>query len=191
MPSQPHALAVGDSVCLRFPVEADRDAYIALRRDGREHLERWEPIPPPGFDPFGPDAFDREIACHQLDEQERWLIVRRDDGAIVGRLAITAIERGPFLNGRFGYWIGDGFTGRGYMTEAIRLGVRRAFTKMGLHRIEANIQPHNAASRRAVAKAGFRLVGYSPNYLQIRGRWVDHEHWAITKEMWEALPAPR
>lgn len=185
-PDQSRVLELGESVCLRFPVEHDRNEFIALRAQGRAHLEPWEPLPPPGFDPFGDDSFDREMECRQLKEQERWLITRRVDGVIVGRLAITAIERGPFMNGRFGYWIGAGFTGLGYMTEALRLGLRRSFTTLGLHRVEANIQPQNLASRRAVEKAGFRLEGYSPKYLEIRGEWADHERWAVTREMWEA-----
>ncbi|MBZ0171118.1 MAG: GNAT family N-acetyltransferase [Phycisphaerales bacterium] len=183
---QSRVLELGESVCLRFPVERDRAGFIALRSGSRAHLEPWEPLPPRGFDPFGDDAFDREMECRQLREQERWLITRLGDGVIVGRLTVTAIERGPFQNGRFGYWIGAGFTGRGYMTEALRLGVRRSFTTLGLHRVEANIQPHNLASRRAVEKAGFRLEGYSPRYLEIGGEWADHERWAVTREMWEA-----
>ena len=179
---QSRVLELGQSVCLRFPVKDDRDEFIALRAGSRTHLEPWEPLPAVGFNPFGADSFEREIACRQLKEQERWLITRRGDGVIVGRLAITAIERGPFMNGRFGYWIGADFTGRGYMTEALRLGLRRSFTTLGLHRVEANVQPDNSPSRRAVEKAGFRLEGYSPRYLEIRGEWADHERWAVTRD---------
>lgn len=179
------ALEIGDRVCLRFPVEGDRAAFIALRRASRGHLEPWEPLPPEGFDAYGDDAFNREMECRQLPEQERWLITRRSDGAILGRLALTAIERGAFQNGRFGYWIGGEHAGRGYMTEGLELGLRRCFGAMGLHRVEANIQPHNEASRRAAMKAGFRLEGYSPRYLQIGGEWSDHERWAVTREDWE------
>lgn len=180
------ALEIGEKVCLRFPVESDRGAFVALRRASRGHLEPWEPRPPAGFDAYSDDAFDREMECRQLPDQERWLITRRSDGAIVGRLALTAIERGPFQNGRFGYWIGGVYAGQGYMTEALGLGLRRCFGVMGLHRIEANIQPRNGASRRAVMKAGFRLEGFSPRYLEIGGEWADHERWAVTLEDWEA-----
>ena len=71
------------------------------------------------------------------------------------------------------------FAGRGYMSEAMRLLVRHAFTTMKLHRLEANIQPGNQASIALVKRCGFEREGYSPRYLKIGGRWRDHERWAI------------
>ena len=177
-------LVSGDRVALRYAAESDRDAFVALRRASRVYLERWEPLPPAGFNAYGDDAFDRDLGCACLEDQERWLIVRVSDGALVGRLAVTAIERGPFQNGRFGYWMGEAFAGKGYMTEALGLGLRRCFGPLGLHRVEANILPRNGASRRVLEKAGFRCEGVSPRYLQIAGSWADHERWAVTVEDW-------
>lgn len=184
------ALETGERVFLRFPIASDREEYIALRRASRDHLAPWEPDPPAGFDAWGDDAFDREMELRRTPDDERWLICRASDGAIVGRIALVAVTRGPFLNGRFGYWIGAEHTRRGYMTEALRLGVRRCFGPVGLHRVEANLIPRNEGSRRAVRGAGFECVGLSPRYLKIAGVWEDHEHWHITAEMVDAVTRP-
>ena len=57
-----------------------------------------------------------------------------------------------------------------------------AFDSLRLHRLEANIQPSNAASIALAKGAGFRLEGFSPRYLKIDGQWRDHERWAIVAE---------
>ena len=49
---------------------------------------------------------------------------------------------------------------------------------MGLHRLEANIQPGSLASIGLVKGAG-SAEGFSPKYLKIGGRWRDHERWAL------------
>jgi ribosomal-protein-alanine N-acetyltransferase len=85
-----------------------------------------------------------------------------------------------------GYGGVAGFTGQGYMTEALRLVLRDAFTTLGLHRLEANIQPGNTGSIALARRCGFELEGYSPRYLKVGGRWRDHERWALRAEAWRA-----
>ncbi|MBX3363907.1 MAG: GNAT family N-acetyltransferase [Phycisphaeraceae bacterium] len=178
------AVQVGVLVFLRPPVEADRGEFVALRQSSKRHLARWEPLPQPGFDPFGDDAFERELRFHRRKDSRRLLICRRADGAIVGRIGLGAIIRGDLQQCFIGYWIGKRHTGKGYMTEALCLAIQYAFETLGLHRVEVNIQPDNFASRRVAEKAGLRLEGYSLRYLRIGGRWADHERWAVTREEW-------
>lgn len=183
------AVETGRLVYLRRPTEGDREEFKALRGRNRSFLERWEPIPP-GVDAFT-DAeldrtFDRELKLRKGKSDERFLICRVEDGAIVGKISISGITRGALQECRLGYWLGREFARQGYMSEAVALATRYAFLTLGLHRVEANMQPHNEASRGVVVKNGFRQEGYSPRYLRIRGRWRDHERWAITLEDWKA-----
>ena len=98
---------------------------------------------------------------------------------------INEIVRGLFCSGYLGYYAFSPHAGRGYMKKGLSAVLSEAFGRQRLHRLEANIQPDNEASRRLVQNAGFRLEGFSPRYLKIAGRWRDHERWAITAEEWQ------
>jgi [ribosomal protein S5]-alanine N-acetyltransferase len=131
-----------------------------------------------------PEGFDRLLARVRDDRQSPQLVCRRDDDAIVGWFNISEIIRGPLSSAFLGYGAVAEHAGRGYMTEGLQLLLRHAFHELGLHRLEANIQPTNKASIALVRRAGFVREGFSVRYLKVRGRWRDHERWAIRSEQW-------
>lgn len=106
-------------------------------------------------------------------------IRRIDSGALVGYIGITNVVRGNFLSAYLGYYAFAGHERQGLMTEGLKLVARHAFGGLGLHRLEANIQPDNLPSIALVQSCGFAREGYSPRYLKIGGRWRDHERWAL------------
>jgi ribosomal-protein-alanine N-acetyltransferase len=92
---------------------------------------------------------------------------------------ISEIVRGCFQNAYLGYYAFEPLAGRGLMRAGLAKVIRHAFTKMKLHRLEANIQPGNKRSIRLVKALGFRREGISPRYLKVAGRWREHERWTI------------
>ena len=85
---------VAARVHLRLPAPRDEAEFVALRRASRAHLEPWEPEPPDGHDPWGPEEFERYLDSVRSPRRVRWLIYRREDGALLGACAITGIQRG-------------------------------------------------------------------------------------------------
>jgi [ribosomal protein S5]-alanine N-acetyltransferase len=134
------------------------------------------------------DSFASLVARTSGDDYDLQLVCLRDGGAIVGYFALSQIFRGAFHNAYLGYDGSAPYAGQGYMREGLELMLRHAFRVQRLHRVEANVQPGNEASRALVEGAGFRLEGFSPRYLKIGGRWRDHERWAITVEDWLERP---
>jgi len=107
---------------------------------------------------------------------------------IVGVVNISEIAMGAFQSAYLGYYGMAQFGRKGLMTQALRAAIAFAFDELGLHRLEANIQPGNAASIALVRRLGFRQEGYSERYLKINGEWRDHERWALLKDAAQSSP---
>lgn len=163
---------------LRAPAVSDAEAFTALRRASRTELEPFEAHPAHGPDPFSPAAFERFLATADTPRRRRRLIERRADGALLGAISLTAIQRGIRQSAALDYWLGTPFVGHGLMGEALALLLQEAFGELGLQRIEALVLPDNARSRRVLERAGFTLEGRARGIVQVRGEWCDHELWS-------------
>jgi ribosomal-protein-alanine N-acetyltransferase len=178
MPNSETSLSNKKMVYLRRPKHEDMEEFLALNQASKG-LHRGlasPPLTPAEFACFLKRSRRADCAC--------FLICRIEDSRIVGSINLSQIFLGGFRSAYMGYYIGAEFKRCSYMTEAVRLMLRHAFTKLKLHRIEANIQPENLPSIALVKRAGFIREGYSRRYLKICGRWRDHEGWAILAEDW-------
>lgn len=153
-------------------MQSDCAEFIAAARTSRQLHAPW--VSPP----LTAAAFRSQLQGKKPPTNFLFTIRRRDNHALIGCANITNIVRGNFRSGYLGYYAFEGHARQGLMTEGLKMVVRHAFSKLGLHRLEANIQPGNAASIALVRACGFSREGFSPRYLKIRGRWQDHERWA-------------
>jgi ribosomal-protein-alanine N-acetyltransferase len=170
---------------LAAPTEARRGQVLDAMRSSRRLHRPWV------YPPLTDEAYDRWLERQATDEFEGFLILRRSDDALVGMSNLSQIIRDPLQGAFIGFGAVAGFAGRGYMRAGVGLVLGRAFGPLRLHRVEANIQPANAASKALVKALGFVREGYSERYLKIGGRWRDHERWAIRAELWRARPRAR
>jgi ribosomal-protein-alanine N-acetyltransferase len=181
-PLRPEALETGLRVFLRAPGSRDAATLADLARASRRLHRPWV------YPPDTTSAAARWIRAAD-PRRRRLLVCRRADGAITGVVNVSEIVRCAFHSAYLGYYAFQPRAGQGYMTEGLALVLRHAFRRLGLHRLEANIQPGNRPSRALVRRLGFRREGFSPRYLKVGGRWRDHERWAIVREAWAARPA--
>jgi ribosomal-protein-alanine N-acetyltransferase len=172
--------ARGTRVLLRAPGTRDQDEFLTLAHASRTHLHPWVHVAQSAA------QFRDYLARADHPSTRLSLICRTVDGTIVGGCNLNEIVRGNFQSAYLGYWCFGPHAGRGYMTEAIDLTLEYAFDRLGLHRVEANIQPGNHRSLALAARCGFTLEGFSPAYLQIGGVWRDHERWAILADTWRS-----
>lgn len=132
------------------------------------------------------DALLAELARRRSEARPVWFLVRRSDGQLAGSVTIFDVARGSSHSGFVGYHVFNHLTGQGLATEAlgglIELGFGRGPGCMGLHRLEACVEPDNRASRAVLARCGFRFEGVARRRILQRGAWRDVEIHAMTVE---------
>jgi ribosomal-protein-alanine N-acetyltransferase len=100
-------------------------------------------------------------------------VIVRDD-TIVGDLNLTQVIRGAEESANVGLLVDHRCRGQGIATTAIALACRLAFEELGLHRLEAGIQPANLASQKAFIRNDFERIGLARGFLFVNGGWRDH-----------------
>ncbi|MEO3935755.1 GNAT family protein [Dermatophilaceae bacterium Soc4.6] len=174
-------------------VDASYDAAYRRAVEGsRARLEQWNPVEPHVLP---------TVAANQSHGYRSFLVHARDpEGShgLVGKVNINSIVRGRLLGGTLGYDAFDPYAGRGLFTQGLRLVVDLAFTPeaeggLGLHRLEANVQPGNTRSAVVLRRLGFTREGFSPGYLWLsdttgEARWRDHDRYAVLAGEWPSRP---
>ncbi len=177
----------GKRVVLRTLGEADYEGWLDVRTRCREWLLKWEPRS--AHATHLPEDSRSFISRCAIRERERQMGTGFGfgiffEGRFVGEITISAIQRGPLQSAFVGYWIDEAVAGQGLMPESVVLNLLYAFESLRLHRVEINIIPSNAPSRRVIEKLGIRFEGIAERYLEIDGAWEDHARYAITSEEW-------
>lgn len=150
--------------------------FVAAMRDSRGFHHPWLTAP-----------VDPEAWCVYLERLERqseagFLIRLAGDDSICGVVNLHVITYEALCSAYLSYYMVKKHAQKGYMKDGLGLVIEHAFGEMGLHRLEANIQPGNEQSVRLVESLGFECEGYSPRYLRISGKWRDHERWALLSD---------
>ena len=162
------------------PTRKDEAEFIAAMTASADVHRPWL------YPPVTSQAYREYLARLIPDRKHGFLARRVEDRALVGWLNVSDIVRGALQGANVSYGGVAAHRGQGYMSEALDLVLHEAFVTLGLHRLEANIQPGNVGSLTLVRRAGFQLEGFSPGYLEIDGDWRDHERWALRAEAWIA-----
>jgi ribosomal-protein-alanine N-acetyltransferase len=158
-----------------------KNEFLSLAKKSRSFHRGWVQAPTTG------EQFEKFIKRARQKTSKSYFVLDRLTKQVVGVINLSQIVRGFFQSAYIGYYVFKSLENKGYMSLALHSVLEEAFTKLKLHRLEANIQPSNKPSKNIVERLGFRLEGFSPRYLQIEGKWRDHERWAITLEDWKKV----
>jgi [ribosomal protein S5]-alanine N-acetyltransferase len=172
----------GAPVTLRPLHGKDRRQWEALRAENGDWLRPWEATSP---EPVVLGLAFRQVVRHfdrEASEGRLQPFAIETEGRLVGQMHLFGIAWGSLRSASAGYWVAESVAGQGIAPFALAAACDHAFLVLGLHRVEVNIRPENAASLRVVEKLGFREEGLRRRYLHIDGDWCDHRSFALTTE---------
>ena len=166
----------GQRVFLRPPKRRDALKWQKLRMSSKSFLVPWEP----SWDASSCTRrtylryFKNSNYLANMDRAYSFLIFKTDDKTLLGGINIGNVRRGVSQSASLGYWIGEKYSRKGYMKEALKLLIPSLFVDLRLNRIEAATLEENIASKNLLKKIGFKKEGVLRKYLKINGTWRDH-----------------
>jgi ribosomal-protein-alanine N-acetyltransferase len=171
---------------LRWISEDDVDAFYAIYSNP-EVMRYWST--PPLANRAAASRLVSEIHDgFERRELLKWGIALRTDDTLIGSVTLFHPD---FTHRRaeIGYALGRAQWGNGYMQEALQAVFIYAFEVLDLHRIEADVDPRNAASIRTLERLGFQREGYLRERWQVNGEIQDALFYGLLRRDWETATA--
>lgn len=171
---------------LRRISEDDVDAFYTIYSNP-EVMRYWSTPPLPNRDAASKliteihEGFKRR-------ELLKWGIALRTDDTLIGSVTLFHPD---FTHRRaeIGYALGHAHWGKGYMQETLKAVLTYAFEVLEFHRIEADVDPRNAASIRTLERLGFQREGYLRERWQVNGEIQDAFFYGLLRPDWETATA--
>ncbi len=133
-------------------------------------------------------AAARQIAeinkAFQRREMLKWGIALTSNNKLIGSVTLFHPD---FTHRRveLGYALGRDYWRQGYMQETLRAVLDYAFDALNMHRIEADVDPRNAASVLTLERLGFQREGFLRERWHVNGEIQDAFFYGLLKPDWD------
>jgi len=183
MPTLNPTVLTTERLRLRWMDERDIEAHFAVFSDP-EVTRYWSTSPWTELDQAA-QAIAGTMADYASGSGLRFGIEVRATGELIGNVALHHFF-GQNRRCEIGYALGSRHWGRGYAYEALHATLDYGFRELDLNRVEADIDPRNAASWQVLEKLGFRKEGYMPERWIVHGEMTDTVNYGLLKRYWDA-----
>ena len=156
----------GERVAIRLYREEDAQALFEAVAESRDHIRPWLPF----------------ADAHQTIEESRdWIIQQQANFLLRESMSygLWDTTSGRFVGGsglhprnwdigyfEIGYWLRASATGRGYITETVKLCTNYLFTHLHANRVEIRCDAKNERSAAVPRRLGFVQEGLKRNDMQ-------------------------
>jgi ribosomal-protein-alanine N-acetyltransferase len=183
MPQLIPATLTTERLTLRWLTPADAAAQFANFADP-EVMRYWSSGAWTAL-PQAHAAIDAALAAYRDGTSLRFAITLQATGEMIGNIRLYNF----FDQNRrcdIGYVLARPHWGRGYLAEAMTAVLDHGFAELNLNRIEADIDPRNAASQKLLERMAFKREGYMRERWIVNGEICDTAFYGLLKSDWEA-----
>lgn len=153
-----------DLVTVSSTLPAESEAIKRLEIKNKKYLDPWR-IP------------------MNMDTSSAKIMTVRYEGEIVGQVILFNFQLNDGLKScSISYWIDAEHTNRNIGTTSVGLAIEYAFTHLGVHEVDATIQPENAPSIRVIEKLKYAHRDMLGEGRIIDGRWQNFTLYTVTRD---------
>lgn len=105
--------------------------------------------------------------------------------SFIGGIGLVVNKR--YKRAEIGYWLGEPYWNRGYITEASKTVIQFGFEQLGLHKINCRHFASNLGSKKVILKSGFQQEGLLRDDVFKHGRYHDILVYSILKREYSNL----
>ncbi len=150
---------------------------------GHPEVARYWSTPPWPDDTRGHEMIAGDIADLPHGRHLRLALEPLDGGPLIGTCSLFEFDA-QSRRCQIGYALARSAWGRGLMHEALTALVGHAFGPLGMRRIEADIDPRNSASARALERLGFQREGLLRERWQVGDEISDTAFYGLLAREW-------
>lgn len=125
----------------------------------------------------------RNVQANQNNAALSLVVESKVQQNMIGQISLFNIHQDS-ARAEIGYVLSRSHWQKGLMTEAISAFISFCFSDLNLRRLEADIDPANAASAALLKNMGFSLEGFLKQRWLIDGVITDSEVYGLLKSTW-------
>jgi ribosomal-protein-alanine N-acetyltransferase len=131
------------------------------------------------------DFLARDAASLAEGSSARLGIERKADGALIGNCTLFSFDA-QCRRAETGYVLSPAAWGHGYAHEGVTALLDWGFEALDLNRVEADIDPRNTPSSRALERLGFVREGHLRQRWIVNGEVTDSFIYGLLRSEWKA-----
>lgn len=148
---------VDEQVSIELINETHADQIFDMVNNNREHLREWLPF----VDRMQTVTFAQNFINGTMERNEggtEYAFVIKNNQTVVGRIGVYKIDVQNKI-GEIGYWIVEGFQGKGIVTKACKAILEFCFNELNLNRVEIRCGTGNVKSKAIPERFNFKQEG--------------------------------